>query len=428
MHNALLKGFALAALAAAVSGCCSFTDAPRPYPPAPCGDYDFVSMFDGETFRCWQGDVAALTVEQHPYTCWYGPKTKKVLCHSDANAMVLTAKDAPVALTSRKTYEDFVFRFLYAPSKGCLGRVGFTDVDGRNGWSVPLKDELPAKDRAAWNCVEVRLVADRLVVMFNGFIVRDEQVEPAKRPGMGRVMLGADRGTLKFLAPRVKRVAPNWTPDGCPCLNRALEGFTALFDGKSLDGWKGVTRTEGFNSPWVRRAARPEKRAEIQAIADRQMVEHWSVRDGALFFDGKEGGYSLATAKDYGDFEMWCDWRILTLAGDSGFYPRGVCQVQIWDAHHMWHLGSGGLYNNKEHPRHGLEIADRQPGDWNRCYLKMVGNRVTVKLNGVTVVDDTELENAAVNKHPGPIPAIEQLELQCHGDPLEFRNIFIREL
>ena len=41
---------------------------------------------------------------------------------------------------------------------------------------------------------------------------------------------------------------------------------------------------------------------------------------------------------------------------------------------------------------------------------------------------DIPLENANAKKFPGPIPVCEQLELQCHGDPLEFRNLAIREL
>ena len=58
------------------------------------------------------------------------------------------------------------------------------------------------------------------------------------------------------------------------------------------------------------------------------MRAHWKVEDGALVFDGK--GRSLCTAKDYGDFEMWVDWKILP-KGDSGVYLRGSPQVQIWD-------------------------------------------------------------------------------------------------
>ena len=194
--------------------------------------------------------------------------------------------------------------------------------------------------------------------------------------------------------------------------------------------WKGVTTKEKFDNPVVRQKASAEKRAEMQQIADEGMRKHWSVRNGNLFFDGFAGGYSLATKKDYGDFEMWADWRIMSITGDSGLYLRGAPQVQIWDAHNQWHIGSGGLYNNN-YKKTGniskaLKIADKQVGDWNRFYVKMVGDKVWVKLNGETVVDGVTLENYW--NRSKPIFPVEQIELQCHGDPLEWRNVFIKSL
>ena len=114
------------------------------------------------------------------------------------------------------------------------------------------------------------------------------------------------------------------------------------------------------------------------------------------------------------------------MRGDSGLYLRGSPQVQIWDPHNQWNIGSGGLYNNKNNPSKALAIADRQIGDWNTFYIKMVGDKVTVKLNDVLVVDNTVLENYWDRNQP--IFPREQIELQCHGDPIEFKNIYIREL
>ena len=163
----------------------------------------------------------------------------------------------------------------------------------------------------------------------------------------------------------------------------------------------------------------------MQAKADLEMLKGWSIRDqGILFFNGK--GYNLAALKEYGDFEMWVDWRLLSVRGDSGLYLRGSPQVQIWDAHNQWNIGSGGLYNNQKNPSKALKIADNLIGDWNRFYIKMVGDKVTVKLNNELVVDNTVLENYWNRNEP--IFAKEQLELQCHGDPVEFKNIYIREL
>jgi len=123
---------------------------------------------------------------------------------------------------------------------------------------------------------------------------------------------------------------------------------------------------------------------------------------------------------------MWVDWRTLSVQGDSGLYLRGTPQVQIWDAHNQWGIGSGGLFNNQKNPKDALAIADRQVGDWNRFHVIMKGEKVSVWLNGVLVVDNVTLENYWDRSKP--IFPVEQIELQCHGDPLEFKNIFIRAL
>lgn len=56
----------------------------------------------------------------------------------------------------------------------------------------------------------------------------------------------------------------------------------------------------------------------------------------------------------------------------------------------------------------------------------MVGDKVTVKLNGVTVVDNVVLENYW-NRNL-PIFPVEQLELQAHGSLTYFRDIYVKDL
>ena len=202
------------------------------------------------------------------------------------------------------------------------------------------------------------------------------------------------------------------------------EGFVPLFNGRDLAGWRGITREEGFNIPSKRRAMLPEKRWALQSKADEDMKKHWFVRDGALFFDG--GGNSIAAEKHYGNYEVVADWRLLRVFGDSGFYLRGMPQVQIWDPR-MWNgLGSACLWNNPTEPFAALECADHPIGSWNRCRMRIVGERVWIWLNGVKTVDGVRLENSRNPEHG--IPLIDNFELQCHGDPVEFRNIFLREL
>jgi hypothetical protein len=203
--------------------------------------------------------------------------------------------------------------------------------------------------------------------------------------------------------------------------NTPPPGYVALFDGKTLDGWKGLVA-----DPPKRAKMSPEELARKQAQADENMRAHWRVQDGALVFDGK--GQSLCTAKDYGDFEMLVDWKILA-KGDSGIYLRGSPQVQIWDPEVSVPekgIGSGGLFNNQKNPSRPSANADRPVGEWNTFTIRMVGDKVSVWLNDGLVVDDVVMENYWERNKP--IYPTGQIELQNHGNTLYFKNIYLKEL
>ena len=207
-------------------------------------------------------------------------------------------------------------------------------------------------------------------------------------------------------------------------LNTPPEGYTALFNGKDLTNWKGLLKGP-YDNPAKRATLSADELAKLQAEADENMRQNWSVKDGILVFSGK--GRSLATAKDYGDFELYCDWKI-EKHGDSGLYLRGTPQVQIWDPDlgGQNNVGSGGLFNNQKNPKDPSKKADKPIGEWNTFHIKMVGDKVTVKLNGETVVDNVTLENYW--ERDKPLYATGQIELQNHGNTLYFRNIYIKEL
>jgi len=203
-------------------------------------------------------------------------------------------------------------------------------------------------------------------------------------------------------------------------LNVPPKGFKALFNGKDLKGWQGLAGKGG--NPLSRMKMKPKELAAAQKKADTEMKKHWKVVKGVIVFDGK--GRSLCTQKKFGDFELYVDWKIHA-KGDSGIYLRGSPQVQIWDPK-LTGVGSGGLYNNQKNPSKPLLNADKPIGQWNTFFIRMVGSRVTIKLNGKLVVDNVILENYWDRKRP--IFEREQIELQNHGNTLYFRNIYIREL
>jgi hypothetical protein len=208
--------------------------------------------------------------------------------------------------------------------------------------------------------------------------------------------------------------------------NMPPPGFSALFNGKDLSGWQGAIPVN------QRAKMTPEQRARAQAEADKRILPHWKVEKGVLHYDGKGG--NLQTVRDYGNFELYVDWKI-TPGGDSGIYLRGIPQVQIWDSDRLPDslaidrgTGSGGLWNN---PRGSpgqkpLVKADRPIGEWNTFHIIMIGDKVTVYLNGKKVVDDAPLANYW--ERGKPLPARGPIELQHHGSELWFKNIYLKEL
>lgn len=209
------------------------------------------------------------------------------------------------------------------------------------------------------------------------------------------------------------------------------EDFVSLFDGKTLNGWK---IPEGDNG-------------------------HWRVVDGIIDYDGKSeapGDKTLWTEKEYVDFTLKIDWRLtkepveedvpwvlpdgnyelnadgtrktvkVMDAGDSGVLLRGTsrCQLNIWS----WPIGSGEVYSYRNDKNTPPEIkkgvtpimhADNPPGEWNTFIATMKGDRLTVVLNGKTVIENAQL--------PGT-PLTGSIGLQHHTDPVQFRNIFIKEI
>jgi hypothetical protein len=195
--------------------------------------------------------------------------------------------------------------------------------------------------------------------------------------------------------------------------NKPPKGFQALFNGKDLTNWQGLVELP------ERKKLTAEQLAKKQKEANEKYLPHWTVKNGILHYDGK--GQSLQTKKDYGNFELYVDWKI-GKKGDSGIYLRGNPQVQIWDNP----VGSGGLFNNQKNPKDPLKVADKPVGQWNTFHIILKGDKVTVYLNGVLVVDKTPLENYW--ERGKPLPEKGPIELQHHGDRLWFKNIYIKEL
>lgn len=178
----------------------------------------------------------------------------------------------------------------------------------------------------------------------------------------------------------------------------ALESGTApvwgtpivLFNGKDLTGWK----TEGGQN-------------------------HWSVMSGVL--TSSASGANLLTSDTFTDFTIHVEFRY-PKGGNSGVYLRGRYEVQIEDSpQREWPLpvDIGGIYGFLP-PN---ENAATGPGKWQTYDITLVGRRVTVVLNGRTVIADQiipGITGGALDSDegaPGPIL------LQGDHLPIEYRNI-----
>ena len=120
-------------------------------------------------------------------------------------------------------------------------------------------------------------------------------------------------------------------------LNRPPEGFTTLFNGKDLSGWRG--RQPNY-SPHAEALLSKEELAAKQVQWNTERDLHWSVdaAKGEIVSDGRS--VHLATAKDFGDFELYVDWLMVSHNGDSGIYLRSYPQVQIWDPDNPREVGT----------------------------------------------------------------------------------------
>ena len=191
-----------------------------------------------------------------------------------------------------------------------------------------------------------------------------------------------------------------------------------LFDGKDLLKWKGVKAEQA----------------------------EWIISDGVITV--KKGVGDIETKKHYRDFQLHIEWKVPVSItgssqsrGNSGVFLQGKYEVQILDNYNnkTYANGQAGSIYKQTPP---LVNAMRKPGEWNVYEIiytaptfKEDGNYrtypyVTVIHNSIVIQNNTRINGTTpyiglpqVEAHAdGPI------RLQDHGNPVSFRDIWIREL
>jgi len=197
--------------------------------------------------------------------------------------------------------------------------------------------------------------------------------------------------------PRIHKLPPEQTYPTW----RSWPDYQILFNGKDFAGWKVPEGDDG----------------------------HWKVVDGVIDYDAMsqaKGDKNLWTQESFGNFALHVEWQLKRADADSGILLRGVGRVQI----------NSSTPGSPEPRQAGSTIpkvlAKRPFGHWNCFDITLIGDRVTVMLNGKTI-----LENAQI---PG-IPERGPIGLQHHGgidkrtgehgpasSLIQFRNIWINRL
>ena len=398
----------------------------------------FTRLFDGHSLNGWK------LVGKHGDG--YGVKNGVIYCARGGGGNLLTEKD----------YSDFILRFEFKLEEGSNNGIGIrAPIEGDAAYmgmeiqvlddNAPQYDKLrpaqyhgsiydviPAKRGALkkagqWNKEEITAKGRHVKVVLNGKTIVDANLNDVtdaatlqKHPGLLR-----ERGHIGFLGHNDYVEFRNIQIKELPVRhkdNMPPEGFTALFNGKDLSGWKGLV-----DDPIKRAKLSPAELTEKQSKADQLMRENWKVLNGMLVYTGKSYD-NLCSQKDYGDFELQMNWK-LEPKSDSGIYLRGTPQVQIWEPNtggNPKHEGSGGLYNNQKGATGPAKFADKPVGEWNRFRVVMTGDKVTVYLNEELVAHNVVLENYWNRSQP--IFPVGPIELQAHNSPVYFKNIYVREI
>jgi hypothetical protein len=281
--------------------------------------------------------------------------------------------------------------------------------------------EFRSKPSPEWNHYRIECQDGAIALAVNGQVVtRGRDASPRK----GYICLESEGGLVHFRNLRLQE-RPD-TPLGPGQVAQAARGFQSLYNGVDFTGWDYTAQHEG----------------------------HWVAKDWMLDYDGK--AQDLWTVREYGDFEMIVDWRWTAKphqarlpvikpdgteetdadgqpktaevweAGDSGIYLRGSSksQVNIW----CWPVGSGEVYGYRTDAAQPPEVragvtpksnADAPIGQWNRFHITLAGELLTVVLNDQKVIERARL--------PG-VPPRGRIGLQNHGAPIQFANIYVREL
>lgn len=178
-------------------------------------------------------------------------------------------------------------------------------------------------------------------------------------------------------------------------------GFVPLFNGKDTTGWH-LRRKDGHNS--------------------------WTIEGGVLknTVNPGEHGTDLVTDKKFWNFTVRYEFQVPD-ASNSGFYLRGRHEIQIFGDFKSGKpskSGNGAIYNHTA----PSEFASKPGNEWQTAEATIVGNKITVILNGKKIHDNVECNQATGSEIDAKVSEPGPIFLQGDHGTVSFRNLRIKEL
>jgi hypothetical protein len=281
-------------------------------------------------------------------------------------------------------------------------------------WDLEVAD--PAGAYPSW--LEVLASGSRTLV--GRFVGRFGSARPVER-------LEWSDGVLRFAIP------PQWE-EGDGDLHFEARLQQDRLEGTIVDPDGSSRRFTGVRAPALRRAEQPVWGTPDTLFNGRDLsgwttegtgggsANNWTVRNGVLT-NPSGGGANLMTTRRFDDFKLHIEFRYPP-GGNSGVYLRGRHEVQVEDnAERDWPLSTeiGGVYGFLV----PSENASTGPNQWQTYDITLIGRRVTIVLNGKTVIADRVIPGitgGALDSDegaPGPIL------LQGDHTAVEYRNIVV---
>jgi len=402
------------------------------------------------------------------------PNNSRRLVGKPGDGVLINGKEGkcPSLVTKRRDYRDVEVHVEFMVAKGSNSGVIFhgnheiqildsygikNPTAGHCGGVYPRAEAKPkyhhidkgspprinaAKPPGKWQTMDIIFKAARfddtgkktahakfVRVVHNGIVIQENVEVPyacgtnwnRKQYPQGPVIIQGDYGPIAVRNVRIRE----WKADKEKRLNVPPKGFTALFNGKDFTGWHTPPLVKQY---WF---------IEDGVLKSPELIENW--------------GASLSTKKHYRDFILMLDFRMPTIS-DSGInFRRLIPEIPGFGDAEQFNLRSRGGMGHlesyyflpketakkmklKEEEKPHVRHIDPEVGVWHTVKLTMQGRTFSAEYDGEVLYDKFEYHDWMINNEPAPIRL--QKHIVVHGDnlgkenpcPIEYRNIFIKEL